>query len=56
MGGGGIQSLRNAVGGGRVSDFPEKKALRRCRFNVISVNYEGVGGCRMSRKKALRNG
>ena len=27
---GAIHVLRNAVGGGRVSDFTEKKALRRC--------------------------
>ena len=31
---GAIQVLRNAVRGGMVSDFPEKKTVR---FNVISV-------------------
>ena len=32
-----IQVLHNAVGGGRVSDFPEKKRYEDVRFNVISV-------------------
>ena len=29
--------LRNAVGGGRVSGFPEKKRYEDVRFNVISI-------------------
>ena len=41
------------VGGGRVSDFPEK-TLRRCMVQLY-WSYEGVGGCQISRKKALRN-
>ena len=38
---GGFQVLHNAVGGGRVSDFPEK-ALRRCTVERY-YRYEGVG-------------
>ena len=34
---GAIQVLRNAVGGGRVLDFPKKKHYEGVRFNVISV-------------------
>ena len=34
---GAIQVLRNAVGGGRVSDFPEKKRYEEVRLNVISI-------------------
>ena len=37
---GAIQVLRNAVEGGRGSDFT---ALRRVQFNVISVTREWVG-------------
>ena len=36
-GSGAIQVLRNAVEGGRMSDFPEKKCFEDVRFNVISV-------------------
>ena len=50
---GAIQVLRNAVGGGRVSDFPEK-ALRTCTVQRY-WRYEGVGGCQISTKKALCN-
>ena len=46
---GAIQVLLNAVGGGRVSDFPEK-VLRRCTIQHYSC-YEGVGGCRLSRRR-----
>ena len=35
--------LRNAVGGGRVSDFPEKRRYKDVRFNVISVTRGWVG-------------
>ena len=37
--------LRNAVGGGRVSDFPEKKRYEDVRFNIICVTkgWMGVG-------------
>ena len=33
--------LRNAVGGGRVSDFPGKKRYKDIRFNIISVTRGG---------------
>ena len=35
--------LRNAVGGVRVSDFPEKKCFEDVRFKVISVTRGWVG-------------
>ena len=47
--------LCNAVGDGRVSDFPEKKRYQGLRFNIISVKRGWVGECRISRKIALRN-
>ena len=47
---GAIQVLRNAVGGGRVSYFCEKKRYEYVQFNVISIT-RGLGGCRISRKK-----
>ena len=37
------EMLRNIVGGGRVSDFPEKKRYEDVRFNVISVTRGWVG-------------
>ena len=46
--------LRSADGGGGVSDFLEKKALRRCNVQCYE-RYEGVGGGPISRKIALRN-
>ena len=39
----------------RVSNFPEKKCYEDVRFIHISVTKGWVGGCRISRKKALRN-
>ena len=45
-----IQLLRNAVGGGRVSDFPEKNVT-----NMYGSTLLALGGCRISRKKPLRN-
>ena len=45
---GAIQVLRNAVEGGRVSDFTEK-SLRRCTVQRY-YRYEGAGGCQISRK------
>ena len=48
-----IQMLRNAVGGGRVSDIPEKKRCEDVRFNVISVTKGWVGV--KSLEKALCN-
>ena len=48
---GAIQVLRNTV----VSDYPEKKRYENVRFNIINYRYEGVGECRISRKKALHN-
>ena len=45
--------LLNAVWGGRVSDFPEKSA--RKMYGSTLLGYEGVAGCRISRKKALHN-
>ena len=43
--------LRNAVGGGRGSDLPEKSVnYEDVRFNLISV-MRGVPGCRISRKR-----
>ena len=47
---GAIQVLRNAVGDGRVSDFPGKKSYGDVSFNVISVMMV-ASGCRISRKK-----
>ena len=47
--------LRNAVGGGWVSAFPEKKRYEVVRFNVISVTSGWVGGGQIPWKKALRN-
>ena len=41
--------LRNAVGGVSIS-FPRRKRYEGVRLNVISV-----GGCQISREKALRN-
>ena len=40
---GAIQVLRNAVGGGRVSDLPEKKRYEDVRFNFTSVTRGRVG-------------
>ena len=40
---GAIQVLRNAVVGGWVSAFPEKKRYDGVRFNVISVTRGWVG-------------
>ena len=40
---GAIQVLRNAVGGGKVSDFLEKKRYEDVRFNTISVTRGWVG-------------
>ena len=40
--------LRNAVGGG--CQISLKKALRRCTAQRYQP-YEGVGGCKISRKK-----
>ena len=40
---GAIQVLRHAVGGGRVSDFPEKKRYEDVPFNVIRVTRGWVG-------------
>ena len=52
---GAIQVLRNAVGGGRCQ-ISLKKPLckRRCMVQRYQRN-ERVGGCQISRKKALRN-
>ena len=36
--------LRNAVGGGRVSDFPKKKRYEDVPFNVICVTTGWVRG------------
>ena len=35
--------LRNAVGGGRVSDFPEKNVTTMFLFNVITVTGRWLG-------------
>ena len=35
--------LRNAIGGGSVSDFPEKSNYEDVRFNVISITRGWVG-------------
>ena len=40
---GAIQGLRNAVGGGGMSAFPEKKRYEGARFNVITVTRGWVG-------------
>ena len=40
---GAIQVLRNTVGGGMVSDFPEKMGYEHAWFNVISVTRGWVG-------------
>ena len=45
-----IQVLRNAVGGGRVSDFSEKSVTKMYGSTLLEF-YEGVGGCQISRKK-----
>ena len=47
--------LRNAVVVWGCVKFPRKKRYEGVRFNVVSVKYEGVGGCQFSRKKALRS-
>ncbi len=44
----------NAVGGGRVSDFPEKR-YEDVRFNVSLANVMRGGRVSDFRKKALRN-
>ena len=47
--------LRNTVRSGGGVSFPGKKRYEGVRFNVISVcRYEGVGGCQISWKIALR--
>ena len=40
---GAIRVLRNTVGAGRVSDFPEKKSYEDVRFNIISVTRGWMG-------------
>ena len=42
--------LRNAVGGGRVSDFPEKTVTKMYGSTLLALR-----GSQTSRKKALRN-
>ena len=44
--------LRNTGGG---INFSGKKRYEGARFNTISVTRGWVGGCPISRKKALRN-
>ena len=49
-----IQVLRNAVGGGRVSDFPEKSLMKMYGSTLLAgllVGGEWVGGFRISRKR-----
>ena len=48
-----IQVPRNAEGGGGVIDYPTKSVTRGTVQRYW--HYEGVGGCQMFRKKALRN-
>ena len=47
---GDIQVLRNAVGGGWVSAFPDKNLYEGVQFNVLSVIR--VGGGQISREKS----
>ena len=43
---GAIQVLRNAVGGGRVSDFPEKSVTKMYGSTLLAIR--GVDGCQIS--------
>ena len=43
--------LRNAVGGGRVSDLHGKNVTKMYGSTLLALTYEGVGGCHISRKK-----
>ena len=47
---GAIQVLRNADGGGRVSDFPEKSITRTCTVQHY-LRYKEVGGCQFLLEK-----
>ena len=52
-----IQELSsNTVGGGRVSDFPEKRVTKIMlqRYSSVTTGWV-LGRCRISRKKELRN-
>ena len=47
--------LRNAEGGGRVSDFPEKSNTKMYGSTLLVLRGERGGGCRIFGKKGLRN-
>ena len=45
---GAIQVLRNAEGGGRVSDFPKKSVAKMYGSTLLALR--GVGGCRLNKR------